>query len=84
MCGGGAHVVCGREDKEIKAREKEGKPPPLQRGLGAQKEGKPSESEGKRPSRARGNFLSEWYRCGADKKKPPMGSTYVRPIGGVD
>ena len=22
-----------------------------------------------------GNFLSEWYRCGADTKKPPMGST---------
>jgi hypothetical protein len=21
-----------------------------------------------------GNFLSEWYRCGADTKKPPMGS----------
>ena len=31
-----------------------------------------------------GNFLLEWYRCGADTKKPPMGSTYVRPIGGVD
>ena len=22
-----------------------------------------------------GYFLSEWYRCGADTKKPPMGST---------
>ena len=33
---------------------------------------------GKDFDKREGNFLSEWYRCGADTKKPPMGSARER------
>ena len=65
-----------REDREFREIREDRERPLRARGKERKKR--------KKPPRVRGNFLSEWYRCGADTKKPPMGSTYVRPIGGVD